>query len=465
MISNTRVTLILTSLILTLFSFQSIAQDEAAASAGPSPAVEAGEKIFKSNCASCHKVKGNLIGPGLYGAEQRWIENGEYQDKSGKEWLYEWVRNSQEVIGAGHPYANQLFEEWNKSVMTAFTSLSNEDIDNVLAYVEYEATKEPEKTTTADAGDGAAAGGKGAGKYTELFLYILLALLVLIALILIRVSSVLDRMVLEKQGEEIPQPVPFYKNKKLITTIGLLIFIYLGNNIVNSAIDLGRQQGYQPPQPIKFSHKLHAGMNQVDCQYCHSGADQSKHSNIPSANVCMNCHKGVQQGPQHGRKEITKIYAAIGWNPSKLSFIENYEEMPVEEARALYSKWLNDDTEKEYTEGDVDEVLAQVQEPIEWVRIHNLPDHVYFNHSQHVTAGQVECQTCHGPVEEMEVLYQHAPLSMGWCLSCHRETPVEFSNNDYYKTYKKFHDKIKEGEISKVTVEMIGGTECQKCHY
>ncbi|MEX2590812.1 MAG: cytochrome c3 family protein, partial [Chitinophagales bacterium] len=291
------------------------------------------------------------------------------------------------------------------------------------------------------------------------------ALLLLIALILLRVSNVLNRMVLEKEGEEIPAPVPFYKNKKLITTIVLLLFIYVGNNIVNSAIDLGRQQGYAPAQPIKFSHKLHAGLNQIDCQYCHSGADQSKHSNIPSANVCMNCHKGVQNGPEHGRKEIAKIYAAIGWNPGKLSFIDDYASMPKEEARELYKQWLSDDSEKDYSKADVDEVLAQVQEPIEWVRIHNLPDHVYFNHSQHVNAGDVECQTCHGAVEEMDVLHQNAPLSMGWCISCHRETPVEFARNDYYKTYKKFHDQIKEGNVSKVTVEMIGGTECQKCHY
>lgn len=450
-------------LLLSLLSLGVYAQDDA--SSGPSEAAVAGEKIFKSNCASCHKVKGNLIGPALLGAPQRWEENGAFEDQDGREWLYKWIRNSSEVIGSGHPYANQLFEEWNKSVMTAFPNLSNEDIDNVLAYVEYEGNKAPEQEATASSDGAGGAVSGGAGKYTELFLYILLALLIVIALILLRVSNVLNRMVLEKDGEEIPVPVPFYKNKKLITTIALLLFIYVGNNIVNSAIDLGRQQGYAPVQPIKFSHKLHAGLNQVDCQYCHQGAAESKHSNIPSVNTCMNCHKGVQNGPEHGRKEITKIYATIGWNPSKLSFIDDYESMPKEEARALYAEWLNSDTEKEYSKSDVEEVLAQVQEPVEWVRIHNLPDHVYFNHSQHVTAGNVECQTCHGAVEEMDVLHQHAPLSMGWCISCHRETPVEFARNDYYKTYKKFHDQIKEGEISKVTVEMIGGTECQKCHY
>lgn len=454
--------LILSLLFFSALFFNTKAQDQAS-EASPE-VIKAGEKIFKSNCASCHKVKGDLIGPALLGAEQRWIENSEFEGEDGKAWLYKWVKNSQEVVSAGHPYANELFAKWNKSVMTAFATLSDEDIDNVLAYIEYEGTAKPEEAEVASA-EGAAESRKGAGKYTELFLYILLALLLLIALILLRVSSVLNRLVLEKEGEAIPVPVPFYRSKKLITTVVILLLIYVGNNIVNSAIDLGRQQGYSPAQPIKFSHKLHAGLNQIDCQYCHQGADKGKHSNIPSVNTCMNCHKGVQQGPQYGRKEITKIYATIGWDPSKLSFIDNYESMSKEEAKALYSEWLSSDSENEYSKADVEEVLAQVQEPVEWVRIHNLPDHVYFNHSQHVSAGKIECQTCHGAVEEMEVLHQHAPLSMGWCISCHRETPVEFAQNDFYKTYKKFHDQIKEGEVSKVTVEMIGGTECQKCHY
>lgn len=458
MISNKPIFLIIFILFLSVFSFELSAQEPSEES------LKIGEKIFKSNCASCHKVEGNLIGPGLSGAVKHWEEKGDYEGEDGHEWLYRWVINSQEVIGTGHPYANELFEKWNKSVMQSFGTLSREDIDNIFAYVENEVNKVPE-VAAGGAEAGAAASGGGAGKYTELFLYILLALLILITLILLRVSSVLDKMVMEKDGEGIPVPVPFYKNKKLITTIALLLFIYVGNNIVNSAIDLGRQQGYAPAQPIKFSHKLHAGMNQIDCQYCHQGANEGKHSNIPSVSTCMNCHKAVQNGPEHGRKEITKIYATIGWNPNTLSFIENYESMSNEAARAIYSEWLTSDEEVEYTDADIEEVLAQVQEPVKWVRIHNLPDHVYFNHAQHVVAGGVECQSCHGAVEDMDVLHQHAPLSMGWCISCHRETPVEFARNDYYKTYKKFHDQIKEGDISRVTVEMIGGTECQKCHY
>jgi len=210
----------------------------------------------------------------------------------------------------------------------------------------------------------------------------------------------------------------------------ILAVIALGYYTVGSATALGRQQGYQPAQPIKFSHKLHAGVQQIECQYCHSGAAKGKSAVIPSANVCMNCHKGVTEGPEHGKTEIAKIYKAVGWNPEKNEYIKDYKE-----------------------------------QPIEWVRIHNLPDHVYFNHAQHVTAGKQECQTCHGPIEEMEVVEQHSSLGMGWCINCHRQTEVDFRGNDYYSVYEQFHKDLKDEKINKVTVEDIGGTECQKCHY
>ena len=142
----------------------------------------------------------------------------------------------------------------------------------------------------------------------------------------------------------------------------------------------------------------------------------------------MNCHKAVKQGPTGETEEIAKIYAAVGW----------------------------DAEDQKYT-GE--------EEPIEWVRIHNLPDHVYFNHAQHVNVGGLECQTCHGPIEEMEEVYQFAPLSMGWCINCHRQTQVQFANNDYYDIYTKYHEDLKNGSLDQVTVETIGGTECQKCHY
>ena len=190
---------------------------------------------------------------------------------------------------------------------------------------------------------------------------------------------------------------------------------------------LGVYEGYQPAQPIKFSHKLHAGDNGISCVYCHSGATKSRHANIPSANVCMNCHKAVKKGPKYGEKEIAKIYAALDYDPKTQKY-------------------------------------GPDQKPIQWVRVHNLPDLAYFNHAQHYNVGGIECQTCHGPVEEMEELYQHAELTMGWCIDCHRNTEVNVEGNEYYTA---LHEEFKEkhGADALFTVEEIGGLECARCHY
>jgi len=431
---------------------------------GADAALANGEKLFKANCSSCHKVKAKLVGPALYGAEERWAAGAAHKGDDGKAQLYKWIKNSAAVIKDGNPYATAIFNEYNKSAMNAFPQLADADIDNILAYVKANGDGTYPKAVAAapDAAGAPAATGGGSDGQSEMLLYLLVGLMVVIAFILLRVNTVLNRLVLVKEGQPVPVPVPFYKNRTLITFLVLCFLTWGGYHVVVGAVDLGRQQGYAPVQPIKFSHKLHAGMNKVNCQYCHSSADKGKHSNIPSANVCMNCHKGVSQGPTYGRKEIAKIYAAIGFNPNSNEFINNYEKLPRENMENVFKKWLEEDTEKKYTKADVAEVLAQVQQPIEWVRIHNLPDHVYFNHSQHVAVAGLECQKCHGPVEEMEVLAQFAPLSMGWCISCHRTTEVNFAQNDYYQIYKKYHDKLA-GE--KFTVEKIGGTECQKCHY
>lgn len=419
----------------------------------------AGEKLFKQQCGACHLVEGKLVGPGLGGVLTRWEEAGEYQGVSGKEWLYRWIKNWQDPVNAGYPYALEM-QDYDASAMSAFPTLADSDIEKILTYVmdpSLVPSKEPEVA------EGPAAAPSG-GKYTQLFLYVLVGMLVVIALILLRVSNVLTRLVAEKEGEALPDPVPFYQNKKFRAVIGLILIIWLGSEVVNGAIDLGRQQGYAPVQPIKFSHELHAGINQVDCNYCHVGAAKGKHAVIPSANICMNCHKGVTEAKKlgkYGKNEIAKIYASIGFNPNNRQYFEDYENMPFDSVAAIFEAWLGD----EATTDQKDAVLAQIQKPIEWVRIHNLPDHVYFNHAQHVTVGGVECQSCHGAVEEMEVLAQHAPLSMGWCISCHRESEVAFASNGFYDIYDQFHKDIEQKKLDKVTVEKIGGTECQKCHY
>lgn len=194
--------------------------------------------------------------------------------------------------------------------------------------------------------------------------------------------------------------------------------------------EVGVQQGYAPTQPINFSHKIHAGQYEMDCKYCHSTVEKSKSASIPSLNTCMNCHKYVKAAEKYNGKtspEIQKIYNAIGFDGDNMEYIEGYE-----------------------------------QKPIEWIRIHNLPDLAYFNHSQHVVVGKVECQTCHGPIEEMEKVYQYSNLQMGWCIDCHRERGIDSENNDYYEEAHK--NMLAEGK-DYITVADNGGLECSKCHY
>ncbi|MGB0838941.1 MAG: c-type cytochrome [Chitinophagales bacterium] len=381
---------------------------------------KAGKTIFKGKCTSCHKINEKLVGPALTGV----------YDKYEREWLYSWIKNSQAMVKAGDPQAVSIFNEYNGSVMTAF-ALSNEEIDNVLYYIQAETELGPESGGIALNGEAPELGFWE--DTTNIFLAIITFILLAIVFVLSRLTGTLGNMVKEKMGQLVPEGLSFGQyllSKKLWAAISVALTILVGYNLVDGAQALGRQQGYQPAQPIKFSHKLHAGVNKVECQYCHSGAAKGKSAVIPSANVCMNCHKAVKEGPNYGTTEIAKIYKAVGWDPVENKYRENYE-----------------------------------QKPIEWVRIHNLPDHVYFNHAQHVKAGGVECQECHGAIEEMEVVQQHSSLGMGWCINCHRETEVNFKGNDYYQIYEEYHQAMKDGNLKKVTVEDIGGLECQKCHY
>ncbi|MFK7906293.1 MAG: c-type cytochrome [Chitinophagales bacterium] len=409
----------ITGWLLFLLTFLALHTDSSAQTPREDPVYLKGETIFKANCTSCHKINGKLVGPALAGV----------YDKYDTEWLYSWIKNSQAMVKAGDPDAVKIFNEYNGSVMTAF-NLSNEEIDAVLQYIKVE-TEIPPPGEVVVPGEGTAV-AKGSSQMA-IFLAIIASILVAILFILSRITGTLGELVREKMGLLVPEKWSFgetLKSKKVITLASLALIIFVGYKTVDNAQRLGRQQNYQPAQPIKFSHELHAGVNEIECQYCHSGAAKGKSAVIPSANVCMNCHKAIPEGPKHGTTEIAKIYDAIGWDPENQEYIEGYE-----------------------------------QKPIEWIRIHNLPDHVYFNHAQHVNAGQLDCQTCHGPIEEMEEVYQYSTLGMGWCINCHRNTSVNFQGNDYYQIYEKYHEQMKSGEIKQVTVEDIGGLECQKCHY
>jgi mono/diheme cytochrome c family protein len=386
-----------------------------------------GEALFKANCASCHKPLEHYVGPALKGAREREPEKG---------WVYKWIANTTSMVNTD-PYAKKLKDEAGGVVMTAFPDLPKADIDAILDWADkYQAPGANPANPNAPA---------AAPKSDNTVLYgILTLLLAVIALILLQVNSNLRKLSDEKEGQKTPQPVPFYRNKIYLLLFSIVLFVFAGYFLVEGAMGLGRQQGYQPVQPIYFSHKVHPGTNQISCLYCHGGAQDSKHATIPSVNVCMNCHMAVKEytgepikrddgTTVNANEEIQKLYQYAGWNPDTKTY-------------------------------------DKPGKPIEWVKIHNLPDFVYFNHSQHVKVGQVACQTCHGEMQKMDQVAQFADLSMGWCVNCHRTTNVQFDDgkghgNKFYSIYEKFHQDIKEKKYDSVTVQMIGGTECGKCHY
>ena len=386
-----------------------------------------GKQLFNQKCASCHAIDKKLVGPALKGVEDRWPEKAQ---------LYAWIRNSAAVIKSGYPRAVEVYNEYNKVQMTAFPELKDADIDAILGYINAGPVKKDGDAT----GGAAEPANAPAGSDSTLLFGILTLILGVIALILLQVNSNLRKMTDEREGEATAEPIPFWRNKAYIALSAIILFMVGGYVTFQGAQGLGRSKDYQPEQPIYYSHTVHAGINQINCLYCHGGAQDSKHSNIPSVNVCMNCHMGINEyakGPKlyredgsevDGTAEIQKLYQYAGWDPEA----------------------------KQYTGKG---------KPIEWIRIHNLPDHVYFNHAQHVSAGKVQCQTCHGEIQKMDEVYQHSDLSMGWCVNCHRETKVQFADNKYYSIYEKFHEDLKNKKIDSVTVEKIGGTECQKCHY
>ncbi|MBS1496652.1 MAG: c-type cytochrome [Bacteroidetes bacterium] len=397
-----------------------------------------GAALFKANCANCHKPDKDYTGPALKG-----VRAGE----PSPDWVYKWIENPAGMISTD-PHAKTLFAKFGPTVMTAFPQLKKEEIDAILKYAD---DYVPEGAGGAKA-PGAAT--EEAGGDNSLLFGILTLVLAVIAFVLLQVNSNLRKLTDEKDGILRGEPVPFYRNKTYLMLAVLVLFTLAGYFLVNSAIGLGRQKGYQPEQPIYYSHKVHAGVNQISCLYCHGGAQDSKQASIPSVNQCMNCHMAIKEytgepiikedGKEvNGTAEIQKLYSYAGWNPDK----------------------------KQYNPDNNHDGIPDGARPIEWVKIHNLPDHVYFNHSQHVKVGKQQCQTCHGNIQEMPEVHQFAELSMGWCINCHRETKVDFYNketgegNKFYSIYEKFHNDLKNHKMDSVTVESIGGTECQKCHY
>lgn len=392
-----------------------------------------GEALFKAKCTSCHKIESQLVGPAL-GPQL----SAETDDK----YLIKWIQNNQALIAAKDPKAVAIFNKFNQSNMTVFTELTDADVTNIITYV-----RNDWKTQQAKPKEGATPGQPAEEKGpSDVVIFSLLGIIVLafiIILVLNRVIVTLERLLLKNKGalvlEEAAvegEPVDrlaglkkLAKNKKLVFFVLICGTLALGSWTWVTMWTTNVHQGYQPVQPIKFPHDLHAGAMKIDCQYCHTGAYKSKNASIPSLNVCMNCHKVIKSrlNSTVESPEIHKIYDALGFDPATQKY----------------------DTTK--------------AKPIQWIRVHNLPDLAYFNHSQHVKVAGLKCQTCHGPVQEMKEVYQYSPLTMKWCIQCHKRTDVNMKGNAYYENLQQVHDLLKEGK--KVTAALMGGIECGKCHY
>ena len=378
--------------------------------------VKNGESLFKGNCTVCHAIDEVIIGPALRDIHERRSE----------EWIYAFIKNSQKVIKSGDEYAIELYDQYNKTLMTSF-DFSNEELNAILTYIKNESTKEV-KVLVADVEQDNSMGAETSISSNDFYLSLglNLVLLLVIVFVLFRFTNLSKKYVILKDtqnkgellGDDDKEIVDsgfdfkeFLRSNKVVGITSFVFIVIFVKSCIDGLYTVGIQQNYQPTQPIAFSHKIHAGQYEIDCQYCHTGVNISKSASIPSVNICMNCHNTIHTD----RPEVQKILTA-------------YEE----------------------------------NRPIEWVRVHNLPDLSYFNHSQHVAVGGIECNTCHGPIEEMDIVYQYAELTMGWCINCHRETDVNAKGNKYYDNLVELHKKSSKKPLN---VEDIGGLECSKCHY
>jgi cytochrome c2 len=404
--------------LLSLFTFKTaFAQDN-----------KAGEKVFKQNCAVCHSLGSNTItGPGLEGVFSR---------VPSKDWMKSWIKNPS-AMKKTDAYAAAVDKKFPTD-MTAFAFLSDQELDDLIAYIE-NPPKKVEEVKASDAQGSGTGEGKQEGGMNPLF--VLLAVIVFLFIIIAVLRTVrqsLRNVVNSKQGLPEQPPVGMWaevrfwmdRNKRIVALFIIILIGMMSKWAWDGMMGIGIYEGYKPSQPIKFSHKVHANDNGIACVYCHSSVEKSKVAGIPPVSTCMNCHKGIQEGPTTGTDEIAKIHAAAGFDPKT---------------------------------GQVD---PSKEKPLVWNKVHNLPDFVYFNHSQHVTVGKRQCEECHGDVKSMDVVQQVAPLTMGWCVDCHRKTEVAMADNPYYERLHTYLKKKYEGQkMTTFTVDKIGGLDCVKCHY
>ncbi|HTA83288.1 MAG TPA: c-type cytochrome [Bacteroidia bacterium] len=388
-----------------------------------------GGRLFKANCAVCHSIGSNkVIGPGLEGISER--APIPYQV-----WLNKWIKNNVALRESGDAYANQIFTDYKGYLMPVFEgSLTDQQIQDIIAFLTI-----PKPDTIARSEnllDGKDADKRENTTINYLVYFLLLGILLIITITLHNIRITLQAIANTKKGiTGLPagnsiqhKAIAWLRNNKLkLAVLFIFCLILLSGNAWSYMWNIHVTPGYHPSQPINFIHKVHAEDNQIPCLYCHSGAEKGKVAGIPTLNVCMNCHKGIQGSTSEYRKEIAKIYYAVGWDTIKGNYIN-------------------------------------AQHPIHWNRVHSLPDFAYFNHAQHVVVGKITCQKCHGNCSSFTTNHQAEQLTMGWCIDCHRKALVQMSDNGYYK---KLHLAILKsfGSDTKVTEADMGGLECGKCHY
>ena len=371
-----------------------------------------GKELFVANCKQCHSIGSDIVvGPGLQGVE----------DRRPVSWIIPWIKNSSKVIASGDKYANELFNKFSKTPMTSFDSFQDGDVKNILAYIKAGEKQEKVDPNPNPKGEKLAQSTDTApSEYFNIILVGLVVVLVLVFIVLIMLTVLLSKFLntrtdlSDADNELVNRRIDvtkFFTSGPFLAAVGIIVFLLVSKISLDALTDIGVYKGYAPKQPIAFSHKLHAGQYEIACQYCHTTVYNAKGASIPSANICMNCHNAIKQGSP----EIKKIYSAI-----------------------------------------------EKDQPIEWVRIHNLPDLAYFNHSQHTNVAGLACENCHGDIKNMEVVEQYSPLTMGWCIDCHRKTTVNSKDNAYYDRLLEAHSKAGKGEMKVVD---IGGLECSKCHY
>jgi mono/diheme cytochrome c family protein len=420
--------------------------------AGTFDAQAQGEGLFKAKCATCHQPHKDGTGPKLFQVREKWAAGGA---KEGS--LHKWVNNWQ-AAAASDPYAEQV-SKVKPTAMNAFPDLSGDDIEAIFDYVD----AQPESVTTT--GDPGAVSTDSAQQEEGSFSWVWILMGIMFVVIILAVGGVrrqLKAAIDEKEGLPVKEDASYaeefrswaWKNKIYVGIGSLILVLVILVTGIQGLGNIGVVEAYQPSQPIDFPHSVHAGINGIDCKYCHNSASKSKTAGIPTVNVCMNCHKQVTGRDSKQEEKIKAIYKAAGWDGSQ------------------------------YT-GKVD--------PIKWNKVHVLPDHVYFNHSQHVTVGGIDCKQCHGdmtkqketarvvPVSELNkiegnIKLTKPTLTMGWCIECHQEKgisegPLDGKKDGYYdEIHKRLmnNDKSlykKYLEDGKVTVKELGGWECAKCHY